>query len=171
MRCNPHWGGVSSCDTADGIADVLTASFLDRLVRRRSCCVLYTHLGKRGRQNREGVLSAAAIDCFRQLAERQSTGDVLVTTTRRLLDYRHTRQQLELKLSKQGHRMCFNLRLPGSFKPSESLQGLTLYTDAPETTDVSVNGASLPDIVRNGADETGRQSVSIRWLPLTFPQT
>ena len=32
MRCNPHWEGVSSRDRGDGIHEVVTRSFLDRLV-------------------------------------------------------------------------------------------------------------------------------------------
>jgi len=127
LRCNPHWGGVSRCDTADGIADVLTTSFLDRLVQRRSCCVLYTHLGKRRRRDGEGVLGTAALDCFRQLAERQSSGDVLITTTRRLLDYCHTRDQLRLSESKREHRLCFDLSLPDTCQQSELLHGNSLH--------------------------------------------
>jgi hypothetical protein len=170
LRCNPHWGGVSRCDTADGIAEVLTTSFIDRIVQRRSCCVLYTHLGKRRRQNGDSALSAAARDCFRQLAERQSRGDVLVTTTRRLLDYCQTRRELRVAVSKREHRLCFDLSLPGPTRSLELLHGVTLYTDAPDTTEIRSNDSPLSDIVRNPVDETGRPSVSIRWPALDFPQ-
>ena len=169
LRCNPHWAGVSSCDTADGIANVITTPFLDRLVQRRGCCVLYTHLGKRHRHNRDGVLGAAAMDCFRLLAERQSRGDVLITTTRRMLDYWHAWNVTRLSVSRQRHRHQIDLSLtaPG---PSLEPQGLTVYTDAADTSEIRLNGRNLSTIVRNPVDETGRPSISIPWRPLDFPQ-
>jgi hypothetical protein len=170
LRCNSHWGGVSCSDTADGIADVLTPSFLDRLINRRGSCVLYTHLGKRRRENGEGVLGTAARDSFRHLADRQSRGDLLVTTTKRLLDYCHTRDQLQLSVSKRDHRLYVDLSLRGPSRASELLQGITLYADAPETPEVRLNGSHIPGIVCNAGDETGRPSVSVRWPALEFPQ-
>jgi hypothetical protein len=168
LRCNPHWGGVSRCDTADGIPEVLTGSFIDRLVARGSYCVLYTHLGKRRRHNGDGALSEAALRCFRQLAERQSMGDVLVTTTRRMLDYRQTLDRLQVSLHRQPDRQYVDVSLPEASFPSALLQGITLYTDRPDTTEVRVNGTPTA-VERNPPDETGRPSVSIRWRKLDFP--
>ena len=82
LRCNPHWGGVSSCDTGCGIAEVLTEQFLERLIERQAVCILYTHLGKLGGARRFGENTILA---FRRLARYASAG-ILVTTTRRLLD-------------------------------------------------------------------------------------
>ncbi len=58
LRANPHWGGVSCGDTADGLAEVLTEELLQRLVERRGCCILYTHLGK-VRDPRERIPAAS----------------------------------------------------------------------------------------------------------------
>jgi len=168
LRCNPHWGGVSSCDTADGIADVLTPTVIDQLVRRRGASVLYTHLGKRRRRGSEGALSAATQNCFRHLAERQSRGDVLVTTTRRLLDYCSARDHLRVSRVQLAHGVRFDLSLPESI-PASRLQGLTLYTDDSLRAEVRLNGHQLPRLISNPADEAGRASVSIPWEPLTFP--
>ncbi|HUU17725.1 MAG TPA: hypothetical protein VMW72_11285 [Sedimentisphaerales bacterium] len=46
LRCNPHWGGVSSCDQGKHIGEVLTDGMLKRLISQGGTCVLYTHLGK-----------------------------------------------------------------------------------------------------------------------------
>jgi hypothetical protein len=82
LRCNPHWGGVSSCDTGDGIAEVLTERFLNRLVERRGVCILYTHLGKlKGKRK----FNEATVAAFRRLA-RFADKQILVTTTCRLLN-------------------------------------------------------------------------------------
>jgi hypothetical protein len=85
LRCNPHWNGVSSCDTGWGICRVLTGKFLDRLVARSGTCILYTHLGKLGAGNRE--FDKPTVECFRRLGDYYRRGKILVTTTRRLLDY------------------------------------------------------------------------------------
>ncbi len=84
LRCNPHWHGVSSCDTGWGIARVLTGKFLDRLVARRGTCILYTHLGKLGAGRR--ILDEPAVRSFQRLGDYYRSGKILVTTTKRLLD-------------------------------------------------------------------------------------
>jgi len=168
LRSNPHWGGVSSCDTADGIPDVLTASVLDRLVERRASCVLYTHLGKRARGPRGNVLSASAVDCFRLLAERQSRGDVLVTTTKRLLDYCWYRDGMGLSVTRDTSVTRFDLSLPVD-TPLAEVQGLTLYVDPATKAEVRLNGRRVTNVVANPPDETGRFSVSIPWTRLDFP--
>jgi hypothetical protein len=82
LRCNPHWGGVSSCDTGRGIGEVLTDRFLKRLIQRRGTCILYTHLGKL-----DGTrFNEAAVTAFRRLAE-YSQNQIWVTTTSRLLNW------------------------------------------------------------------------------------
>jgi hypothetical protein len=85
LRCNPHWNGVSCCDTGDGISEVLTPRFLDYLVERQGICVLYTHLGKLGKGAR--TFSRATIRAFETLAQYARSGKLLVTTTSRLLDF------------------------------------------------------------------------------------
>jgi hypothetical protein len=83
LRCNPHWNGVSCCDTGYGIGEVLTARFLDRLVERRGWCVLYTHLGKLGGGRQPG---RSFVDGFRRLAEYHRSKKIRVTTTSLLLE-------------------------------------------------------------------------------------
>lgn len=90
LRCNPHWAGVSGADNADGMADVLTASFLDRLVDREATCILYTHLGKGRAQGCSQPLPPRTVEAFRRLAEYHHGGRICVTTTSRLLGYRIT---------------------------------------------------------------------------------
>jgi hypothetical protein len=85
LRCNPHWGGVSSCDQGRAIEHVLTPAFLDRLVEREAYCILYTHLGKI--HSPQSPFSPAGVAAWRRLAEAYHNGRILVTTTRRLLDY------------------------------------------------------------------------------------
>ena len=46
LRSNPHWSGPGAGATATGLGEVLSEAFLERLVAREGCCVLYTHMGK-----------------------------------------------------------------------------------------------------------------------------
>ena len=94
MRCNPHWGGVSSCDQGRHIGDVLTDEFLNRLVERGGTCVLYTHLGKV--DDARVPFNRGAVDAFRRLARESQAGRILVTTTRRLLGYRRAMGEIAL---------------------------------------------------------------------------
>jgi hypothetical protein len=87
LRCNPHWGGVSCADRGDRIHEVLTRTFLDRLVERQGACILYTHLGKLDRSEHKCRFGPPVVAAFRLLAEYHRAGQLLVTTTRRLLDY------------------------------------------------------------------------------------
>ncbi len=98
IRCNPHWGGVSRGDRPDGLPQVLTKRFLDHLVERQGTCILYTHLGKICR--REEPLEAPARQALRLLASYQDNGKILVTTTRRLVEYRGCNRNQSAKASR-----------------------------------------------------------------------
>ena len=87
LRCNPHRGGVSCADRGDLIHEVLTRDFLDRLIARQGTCILYTHLGKLGEGEYGRRFRPEVVSAFRLLAEYYNSGQLLVTTTRRLLDH------------------------------------------------------------------------------------
>ena len=93
LRCNPHWGGVSCGDRGDKIHEVLTPTFLDRLVQRAAPCILYTHLGKLGEGENRRRFSPEVVSAFRLLAEYSHSGKIVVTTTRRLLDHLASQSQ------------------------------------------------------------------------------
>lgn len=87
LRCNPHWGGVSCGDRGDQIHEVLTRRFLDRLVERQGKCILYTHLGKLGERRHGGQLCPCAWATLRCLSDYRRSAQLVVTSTRRLLDH------------------------------------------------------------------------------------
>lgn len=100
IRCNPHWGGVSSFDTAEGLGRVLTPNVLDLLEERRGACVLYTHLGKV--RDRERPLRGESVAALRNLAGRVRDGRILLTTTRRLLEYATIRRSHRYRVTREG---------------------------------------------------------------------
>ncbi len=168
LRCNPHPRGLDCGDTANGFAEVLTSEFLNRLVDQEGCCVLYTHLGKL----RGGSFSRDAGKAFQLLSTYQRNGKILVTTTRRLLDYQRTIQRITVRVSTDRGRSVIHLTtadksgLPIS---RAELAGLTFYITDPHDTTVRVDGFDAPDLILNTPDETGFSSISFPWKALSFP--
>lgn len=174
LRCNPHWGGVSAGDTAAGLGEVLTRPFLDRLVRREGACLLYTHMGK-VRDARE-PFDARTRAGLRLLAEYFRDGRLLVTTTRRLLgcvraareveaEVRRTRDGSAIIEARQNAAAAARL---GALA-AEDCEGLTVYLDDARGCAARVMGRDMDTWVGNGADQTGRRSVSAAWRGRAFP--
>jgi hypothetical protein len=173
MRCNPHWGGVSSCDQGRRIGDVLTDEMLDRLTARGGTCILYTHLGKI--DNRSIPFNEKAVAGFRRLAEAFREGRILVTTTRRLLGYHRAIREIAFRRSWDQGRLRIDLttRVEGNPRGGLSaadLNGLTFYVPEPGATFVMVDGQEVAALRRNAPDHTGRPSVSLDWPLREFPQ-
>lgn len=172
MRCNPHWGGVSSCDQGRHIGKVVTREMLARLVERGGTCVLYTHLGKIDDPCVPFNEDAAA--AFRRLAEEYDAGRILVTTTRRLLGYRRavTEGRLNCIANETGETICLSTEgsqgLDGELSAAD-LAGLTFYVPHPERTRVTVGDSEIENLTCNPPDDTGRASVSLPWSKLEFP--
>jgi hypothetical protein len=166
LRSNPHWGGVSSSETADGLGDVLTEPVLTRLVERMGVCVLYTHLGKIS--NRQQPFGKNTRDALQRLAGYSRDGRILVTTTRRLLGY--ARAHRELNVSTSRDEAGLRVELKGPVRAGD-LDGLTLYVMDTEHVRLFVNGGEISDLQRNAPDHSGSPSVSIPWKRLEFPGT
>ena len=169
MRCNPHWGGLSTGDTGDGLADVLTDKFLNRLVKRRGSSILYTHLGKT--RFPDTLFNPATAAALRQLADARNRGDILVTTTRRMLVFWLLKQYLTVSISGQQSTESVHINT-GALRELEmpcELDGLTIYVRNSQTARLFVDGEEISGLQRNTADDRGQQSVSIPWRPLEFP--
>lgn len=165
MRCNPSWGGVSVFDTARGIHNILTQPVLDALVKHGGCSVLYSHLGK--------VPSVAepftkqTRDAFSLLSSYQKNKLVLTVTTRRLLGYNRTINEMKYKVELLNGETHIHLSTTYN---GEDLSGLTWYVEKPKATKLFINGLAHENLQINPIDESGQQSVAIKWLPLKFPK-
>ena len=165
LRCNPHWQAVDKGETAEGLAEVLVDPMLDALVRRGGTCVLYTHLGKVKDPSRP--LGPAACAALGRLAARAQAGQVLVTTTRRLLGQRRAAAEARVGASEGGDG---STRVDVAYDgPLQDLDGFTVYTVEPGRARLYLNGVEAPCVVRNPPDETGRPSVSLPWPRLGYP--
>jgi hypothetical protein len=173
VRCNPHFGGVSSRDTADGLGHVLTSSVLDILEERGGACILYTHLGKIS--DREKPLRGGTVAALKHLAERVRDGRILLTTTRRLLDFTNTRRTHRFTATREGDWITVFVEEGNGERKSTGSDfyapdGLTFYVEDPEKTRMFYNGLEMSDLRRNPPDSTGRRSVSVPWIPLRMPE-
>lgn len=174
LRSNPHWGGVSSCETGRDVGEWLTGRFLDRLAQRGGVCILYTHLGKI--RDPHVPFDKRAVAAFKRLAQACGDGRILVTTTRRALGCCRAVQELEWTTTtdQQGLRidLATKPRMPAhnGELSIDDLDGLTFYVPDPDRARVVLNGQEVRDLSRNAPDHTGRRSVSISWRSLEFPE-
>ena len=165
MRCNPSWGGVSCFDQAREIHHVLTKKMLDTLVNKEGCSVLYSHLGKVN-----SVLEPftnKTREAFELLAQYQNNHKILTVTTRRLLGYNRTVNELKFEIKKVIGEVQIHLT---TAYQGEDLNGLTWYVEEPESTSLYINGSKYNDLVINKKNDKQQASVSIQWCSLTFPK-
>jgi hypothetical protein len=160
LRTNPHWGGVSSCDTGRGIDKVLTEKALTQITTREGVGVLYTHLGKKSDPSRPIPPSAA--ECFLRLAKWTNEGKILVATTFRLLDYLATRDQLKFQVEHIQDTVRITLQAEtGDF------QGITFETDRTEKIEIKLaNGRNIPFNIHH---QDQRTFIIIPWRQLEVP--
>jgi len=169
LRSNPHWGGVNVGETAGGLSEVLTNGFIDNLCASGGFCILYTHLGKV--KDRARPIPEPGRAALHSLARARDDGRVLVTTTRRLLDYCETSRHVTVSrrlLDDVEHLDVVTATRTGT--DGAALEGLTVYVTSERRARLFVNGVERPDITRNAADHTGRPSVTIPWTRLAFPR-
>jgi hypothetical protein len=166
LRANPHWGGVSCGETADGFAEVMTDRTLTQLIKNEGVCILYTHLGKISR--RDQPLGPQTCNAFRRLAAAYRDGQILVATTRRLLEYLHMLKNVEVTSSDED--ACLRLCVRSLVREPLNYDGLSLYVADPTRTEVEIDGRKIPFLQQNPPDHTQRASVSIPWTRLKFPK-
>jgi len=163
LRSNPYWQAVDQGETASGLAGVLVPRMVDVVVARGGASILYTHLGKvKDPRQPIGPATQAALQ---DLVHRQRRGELLVTTTRRLLDFRSAVREARLAHREVNGTLEVDVALP-AHRPA---QGLGVYVSNPAATRLRINGREVADLQCNPPDHTGRASLSVPWPRLEFP--
>ncbi|MCU7851334.1 MAG: hypothetical protein KZQ80_03890 [Candidatus Thiodiazotropha sp. (ex Monitilora ramsayi)] len=157
MRSNPSWGGVSAHEKGRDIGNVITMDMLNRLIAMKGCSILYTHLGKVS--SLQEPFGQKALQAFEMLAEKYRNKEILVLTTRRLLDYMYAYESVEYDTSVQNGRVAIKIHTDNM--SLEQLSGLTWYVEDPEKVDVYYNKEKIERVVKNPEDEYMRKSISI----------
>ena len=169
LRCNPHPQGLERGDTATGLAEVITPAFLGALADRRGVSIVDTHLGKTTESQRP--LPAGSCAALRRLAHAQAQGRVLVTTTRRLLDYCDMVRSVSVDRTDHAGVTELRVTLPAYGGPDatiEQLAGLSLQVATTSPVRVLFNRREL-SVVRTDGDAPGLANVYLPWPRLEFP--
>lgn len=164
IRCNPYWGGVGNAATAGGLAEVLVDKYLSTLADSGGFSILYTHLGKI--ENLREPFGPGTRKAWNLLAKYYRQGQILVSTTQRLLHYRDAVKKAQISISMDGEWQVVRIL---SDRTIAELAGMTVYVNDSALTRVYVNNQEAITLRCNPADTTGRPSVSLPWLPLAFP--
>ena len=105
------------------------------------------------------------------VARARSDGDLMVTTTRRLLDFCRARRTASWTATADGDGVRIDIStaaLPTIER--RRLEGLTFYTETASRVRLVVDGRDEHALRVNPPDHTGCASVSIAWPRLSFPQ-
>lgn len=145
----------------------LTEGNLDGIVKNKQYSIVAQHFGVSAQE----LFTEKNIQALKLLKQYQDDNKILVAKTTRLLDYADVNKYVMYnKFVEDGityiNIVGVNDPLFGKFTPEiDSLRGLTFYTDKSENTSILLNGNVLneDEIQRNSEDETGRESVSIKW--------
>jgi hypothetical protein len=161
LRCSPHPRGVSAADRGDLIFEVLRTDVLDSLVARRGTAIVYTHLGKTDQE--DTIFPPKTIAALQELSERVQSGEILVATTVRALDYHLMMATLEWSVSETQDRIVIECTTDAEFP-----QGLSFLVTGEKPVDIIVGGKSWQ--TRTDIDFGNNQKVvSIPWAPLVWP--
>jgi hypothetical protein len=162
LRTNPHPLGVSAGDNAEGLSLALSDGFLDRLVKRRGKAIVYTHLGKRiDRQSGFPGPTRAALE---KLAGRMHSGEVLVATTERILDYAELVKRLTWTVSDSGH--ATEIALEAGAAPLR-FDGLSFVVPAGREYRLVHRGKALP-VLRAETRGSHESVLYVPWRPLEY---
>ncbi len=164
LRFNPYWGGINIGATADILPEVLTTRTLNWLIKKEGCSVLYTHLGRA--IDPQHPFSPRTKVSLSLLSEYTTQGKILVTTTRRLLDYCLAVKKVQFSVSPLKEITRIDITKDQTDPP---LDGLTMYVQDPARTKVYMNNCEIQNLQKNAPDHTGRPSISLPWQKLTFP--
>ena len=162
LRSNPHPLGVSAGDNAAGLAAALTDAFLDRLVRRRAKAIVYTHLGKR--IDPRAGFPAATRTALEKLAARAHGDEILVATTRRVLDFARLMQTLAFTVHDAGD--ALEIRLADSAEDLP-LDGLGFRVPRERDVRLLCRGRKL-ETQRDDDPASRRSVVYLPWRRLTY---
>jgi hypothetical protein len=141
-----------------GLGEVLEDRALDALARCEGISVLYTHIGKVRDVKRP--LDEATCTALRALGCRDRAGEVLVTTTRRLLGYVNARTAVRWTARRENGMTVVSVAANGL--PAQDLDGLSFEADMPIAR-IEVDGTCV-------VSGNGLHRLSVPWRRLSFPE-
>lgn len=157
LRSNPNPRGVSAGDTATGIARALTPAFLHRIVERQGRCVIYTHLGKE--IDPKTGFPESSRQALEYLAGMSESGEILVATTSRLLEYAQMSRSIEWRVVPRGDDLEIAV---SSSDPTPRFTGLSFSVPGKTDCRLTINSNPVGTSVLSTTDAE-RAVVTIPW--------
>ncbi|MCI0514434.1 hypothetical protein L0128_14550 [candidate division KSB1 bacterium] len=173
MRYDNHPNGIGKGGNAIGVAYNLSPRLLKQLKAVQGYAIYYTHFGKNDTLNE--LIPAESRAVLRNLETVYRRGEIYVTTTSKLLKYYLHHRYLHWSVTANGTPTTIRIEwvddpVFGRFVPTlADLQGITFYVPQASQTQIYLQDQLIPDLVRNPADTTGRESVTIPRTYLTYP--
>ena len=164
------WGRQTVLDVNDFTQQIAKMN-IRRLIRNEGFMVLYTHFCE-NLILKEG-LPAKLRTNLQFISEEYISGELLVTTTSRLLQYKEITMHLKTEVNEENGKTIIsipsNMTTPlGEHNTTLSdIEGLTFYTAKPEKTEIHFKGRYLASKA-NPRDHTGQTSISIPWTKLEY---
>ena len=151
-------------DDCAGLAGKIAPAILDELVAKEGALVVYTPLGDN--EGIEHFIPPGTAEALRALAARAKAGEILVTTTSRLLTYEATRKYLRWAVEERNGEVVIDIvsvddPVDGPHLPTpEELMGITFEVPDAERTRIRVAGVEAGSVVRAPARAGGVARVS-----------
>lgn len=165
FRSNPHPGGISVGDNSSGLGTALRPQFLDNLEARSARSIVYTHLGKL--MDPVHGFAEASREALEGLAARETAGNILVTTSYRLLSYANLQDELELNIRDVDGKIEIELVDIGD---DASLDGLSLEVPANRDFLLTRNGREVPFRTVDNSSDAARKYLVVEWHRLVYPE-
>lgn len=171
-RFYSSWGGGDH--DVPGLAEHLSAGNLRELIGKGGFMALYIHMGGANYDTPELIPGPSRL-ALENVAQLHHSGELMVTTTSRLLTYNHARENLVWDYQLEGDAAVIRIKnlidvVEGNHLPRDrELMGITFYVPSARKARVYVGDREILKLDRNEADESGRQSVGFPWWPLVFP--
>tara|TARA_B100001964_G_C14244870_1_gene606880 strand:+ start:1837 stop:3057 length:1221 start_codon:yes stop_codon:yes gene_type:complete len=164
------WGRQTVLDVNDFTQQIAKKN-IRGLIRNEGFMVLYTHFCE-NLKLKEGFPTKLKTN-LRFIREEYNSGELLVTTTSRLLRYKEITIYIKTDVHEENGKTIF--AIPSTMKTPlgkqnitlSDIEGLTFYTDEQEKTEIHFMGKCLASKT-NPRDHTGKVSISIPWIQLEY---
>lgn len=146
------------------IAAVLSKDNLNKLVENREYSIIATHLGS---GTLEEMMNEMNISALRVLRRYQDEGKILVARSSKLLRYAEVRSFIKYEKNDDViNVLSIDDPVLGEYEATYNfLRGITFYVDDSDSAVLKLRSEIVPEehIVRNPADETGKESIGFVW--------
>ncbi len=169
VRYINRWGKYEITDEPN-LLHQLNSEILDELIENEGYLIQYTHLGA---NYGYPYLSLNTMNLLEYSKKKFDAGELLVSTTSKLLNYYVHRKYLNWDYKLDGKELKINIKsisneVEGEYIPTlEELEGITFYIPTNTNCKIFLNNKEIK-FTNNPKDYTGRESISIKWNYLSF---